>query len=540
MSRVRARVAAAVILVLVIAVTGWRHSPPPLARVTEPGQFDGFRAQEFLRDFIADGAPRAVGSLGHAAAHERLCTSLTALGCEVIEQPFVARGWNRTAVAMTNVLVRIRGTEPDPQQGCVLVSAHYDSVSRGEGAGDNAAGVACALEITRALKADPPRRDTLVLFTDGEEVGLRGAAAFVAEHPAWKDVGAVVNLDARGSDGPVYIFEVGADRSTHAALLFEVNPSAKTTSLASEAYQHMPNGTDFSVYRRGGCPGFNLAFIGSPRNYHSHDDTRATLDPRTMNQLGTNALALVRALADGWIGMGYHSGHPQSGTSAVWFDFYSVAVVWWPPWLTLVSIGLSLLVLGVVLRVHRHRSTASLLGTLMGATSAACGVLCAIAIGTAFSSTMRWSEKVDMPWPAASIWWGDALLLVVGASCIVVLSRVVNRRRRARRTATCADWDTWLGGWLLIVVLCAVIAWAAPGAIHPLLCPLVAASTVSAVGCTKRWETLNGCALASGTVALLVWAPLEPAFADAFGLGLGGFTALRGALVALAFRPLCD
>jgi len=109
----------------------------------------------------------------------------------------------------------------------------------------------------------------------------------------------VVNLDARGSDGPVYIFETGSHGGAHAAFLSALNVPARTTSLAAEAYRRMPNGTDFSVYMWGGRAGFNLAFIGSPRNYHTAGDTMDALDARTMNQMGTSALALVRALAEG-------------------------------------------------------------------------------------------------------------------------------------------------------------------------------------------------------------------------------------------------
>ena len=44
------------------------------------------------------------------------------------------------------------------------------------GASDDAAGVAAALEIVRAIQAGgQPLRDIIVLITDGEEAGLRGA-----------------------------------------------------------------------------------------------------------------------------------------------------------------------------------------------------------------------------------------------------------------------------------------------------------------------------------------------------------------------------
>ncbi len=39
----------------------------------------------------------------------------------------------------------------------------------------------------------------------------------------------------------------------------------------------MPNGSDFSVARELGYPGFNYAFIGGQFDYHSPSSTPATL-----------------------------------------------------------------------------------------------------------------------------------------------------------------------------------------------------------------------------------------------------------------------
>ncbi len=548
MSRCRARVAAVFILAGVIALTIVRHGPEAIVAQSAGGDFDGSRAMQSLRAFVGDGASRDVGSAGHAAAELRLRSALANLDCEVGEQSFHARGWNRTSVPMMNLFVRLRGTSADAALPSVLLSAHYDSVARGEGAGDNAAGVACALEIIRALKARPAERDIVVLFTDGEEVGLYGARAFVTDHPLWNQVGAVVNLDARGSDGPVYIFETGCDGETHAAMLASLDLPAHTTSLAREAYARMPNGTDFSVYLRGGRPGFNLAFIGSPRNYHTADDTVANLDPRTVNQMGVNALALVRALAAGTppmlsaaeIAECTGTDASQQRISAVWFDFFRFTLVRWPTWVSHCALASSVIAGLIALRALRRRGSASLLGSLFSAVSVALLLLLAILVGAILSLGLKSFGIVEVPWPRDNIWWGDAMLLAVGALYVAMPSRLTARRRQLRRSVTCSDWDAWFGGWAVVAVLAGAIGVIAPGAVHPLLVALVAAALLTVVACRRNASTLSWYSVATGAVALLVWAPLEPAFVDAFGLSLGGFTALRGALVMIAFRPLCD
>ncbi len=553
-TRKRAPLVVACAFIVIVALTALRHFPSAIQESADLGAFGGHRAREELVRFIADGSARAVATPGHDAALVRLQERVTRLcadgRCTLTEQSFFARGWKRTAVAMTNLLVRVRGTHPDAKPPYVLLSVHYDGVPMGPGAGDNGAGVACALEIIRALTATPPANDVLVLFCDGEETGLCGARAFALENPAWSEVGAVVNLDARGSDGPVYIFEVGADGPAHAKLLGDLNLPTRTTSLAAEAYQRMPSGTDFTVYLRGGRPGFNLAFIGSPRNYHTAADTIANLDERTMNQMGVSALALVRALSGGAPPMPSAKEFSKTSSaraaddalasrrSAVWFDFCGFFIVRWSAWLSVAAAVGSLAVFLFALRRTRRDGGASLIGTAISCGAVVISIALAVLIGSLVSFALdRWSN-VDMPWPAASIWWGQSALLMIGAGVATITSRFVARHRMSRRSSDCVRWDAWFGGWVVLAALAITVASAAPGAVHPLLVPCVVAAAFTILARALRWNSPDWCAAAAGIAALLVWAPIEATFADAFGLSFGGFTALRGALVAIALQPL--
>lgn len=548
-TRRRARITMFFCLIGVIALTVFRHFPAQSAATAADAKvFGGDRAIEELRRFVADGTSRAVATAGHDAARQRLRDRVTELGMSFTEQTFFARGWNRTAVEMTNILVRVPGESSDHRPPFVLLSAHYDCVPAGAGAGDNGAGVACALEIIRALVVSPAKNDVLVLFTDGEETGLCGARSFALENSNWELVGATVNLDARGSDGPVYIFETGTDGSTHSAMLASLNVPARTTSLAAEAYRRMPNGTDFSVYLRGGRPGFNLAFIGSPRNYHTAQDTIENLDPHTMNQMGTSALALVRALSSGQSPMPTATEFAlwtpktsnQDVRSAVWFDLFGFFVIRWPAWLSDCLVIASIVALLSSLRSFRSTSSATLIGTIIGCADVLAGIVIAVVAGTLASLALERSGFIEMPWPIASIWWADAALLLLGAIATLIPSQLVARHRLKRRAIACASWDAWFGGWFAIALLTLMIAWLAPGAVHPLLVPLVTAVIALIIARKKNWLTPDWCACAAGIAALLVWAPLEPTFADAFGLSLGGFTALRGGLITIAMRPLGD
>ena len=81
-----------------------------------------------------------------------------------------------------NTIAEIPGT--DLKDEVVMLGGHMDSWHGGTGATDNAAGVAVAMEAMRILQALnlKPRRTIRVALWSGEEQGLLGSRAYVAEH----------------------------------------------------------------------------------------------------------------------------------------------------------------------------------------------------------------------------------------------------------------------------------------------------------------------------------------------------------------------
>lgn len=91
------------------------------------------------------------------------------------------------------------------------------------------------LEVARALGALPPlRNDVVLLFTDAEESGGIGSEAFVSLDPLAAEGGVVLNLEARGSGGPVVMFETSEDNAALAALYASAAPQPVATSAAVE------------------------------------------------------------------------------------------------------------------------------------------------------------------------------------------------------------------------------------------------------------------------------------------------------------------
>ena len=85
-----------------------------------------------------------------------------------------------------NVIADIPGTDPALRDQVVLVGAHLDSWHTANGATDNGDGAAAAMEAMRILSAvgARPRRTIRVALWSGEEQGLLGARAYIAQHLA--------------------------------------------------------------------------------------------------------------------------------------------------------------------------------------------------------------------------------------------------------------------------------------------------------------------------------------------------------------------
>jgi carboxypeptidase Q len=81
-----------------------------------------------------------------------------------------------------NTIAEIPGT--DLKDEIVMLGGHMDSWHSGTGATDNAAGVSVAMEAVRIIQALglKPRRTIRVGLWSGEEQGLLGSRAYVAEH----------------------------------------------------------------------------------------------------------------------------------------------------------------------------------------------------------------------------------------------------------------------------------------------------------------------------------------------------------------------
>jgi len=306
----------------------------PPAPVSADAPATAFSAARAMGDVYAvGGAPHPTGSFNNAAVRAYLIARLDSMGLEVATasgrmSPQAKNrldGWRKAiepAPPLTNIVAILPGR--DRAQPAVLLMAHHDSVWGSPAAADDGAGVASVLETIRAIKAGgQPRRDVMVLLTDGEELGLEGAKAFFATDPRRAHVGVIVNLETRGGGGRATMFETGSDNGAMMDLFGRAVRRPVSTSLSVFIYKKLPNSTDLTVAKKLGYPGFNFAFIGRAGLYHSPLATPDALDQGALQDMGRQTLDLTRALADA-------PTLPGRAADRTFFDAYGLVFVSYP------------------------------------------------------------------------------------------------------------------------------------------------------------------------------------------------------------------
>lgn len=297
-----------------------------------------FSATRAMADVRAIGSkPHPTGSAEDAQVRAYLTQRLQSMGMTVNESrgPLSEKGkarldaWRGGAAPAPDV-VSLIATLPgrDPAKPALLLMAHHDSVWGSPGAADDSAGVASILEVVRAIRASgqPPERTLMVLFTDGEELGLEGAHHFFGADPARAQIGVIVNLETRGGGGRASMFETGNSNGAMIDLFARSVRQPVGTSLSVFVYNNLPNYTDYTVAKKQGIPGFNFAFIGRPGLYHSPLATPDALDQGSLQDMGRQALDLSRGLLAVPV-------LPGQAPDRVFYDLFGLVFVAYPAWI---------------------------------------------------------------------------------------------------------------------------------------------------------------------------------------------------------------
>ena len=232
-----------------------------------------------------------------------------------------------------NTVAEIPGT--DLKDEIVMLGGHMDSWHSGTGATDNGAGVSVGMEAVRILQALglKPRRTIRIALWSGEEQGLLGSRAYVAEHfgkmetptppagagngngsggsstttaapvlvtkPDYEKLSAYFNLDnGTGKIRGVYLQGNEAVRPLFRQWLmaFRDRPEDKTSWGASTLSISNTGGTDHLAFDAIGLPGFQFIqdeIEYDTRTHHSNQDVFDRIQGDDMKQAATIMAAFI-------------------------------------------------------------------------------------------------------------------------------------------------------------------------------------------------------------------------------------------------------
>lgn len=479
-----------------LTTIGLDTPPRPLPERASPSVFSAERAAKHLS--IIGRSPHPLNSPEHDVVRDYIVRALRDLGfAPEIQRTTDITERSGIEGALDNIVCRLRGSS---QEKAVLVVAHYDSVTTGPGASDDGVAVAAFLETARALKSLPQlKRDVIFLFTDGEEMGLFGARAFVEEHPWARDVGFVFNFEARGTSGPSIMFETSDNNGWLIRNFAQAASHPVANSLSYEIYKRLPNSTDFTIFRRAGYAGLNFAFIDGLAYYHTKFDSVENADRGSLQHQGDYVLEMVQHF-------GNATSEDPKAANLVYFDLLGWVLIRYGQ-----SIVNFLLVLACILvagnwalglRQKRIHVGDGLLGLVAMVLSVAIVAGGAKAASWTISALMQNSSRI-MKGMLFHPQWYILAFSAFGLGCGLVFYCLVVKRIDSQNLVAGV-----LLGW---VALTAVVSFYVPGGSYLFLWPLLfAAAGQLAVGGTKLIPArmANIVLVFSSLPAILVIAPM--------------------------------
>lgn len=267
---------------------------PPIAPACAPADtFSAERAVKLLE--YPTQMIHPYGSQELAKVRQYLVQKLKLLGVEpIVQTEYLANSskhGHNSMERVDNIMVVLPGYAPTRS---ILVMGHYDSTPYGVGCADDGSAVAAMYETIQALLHTPPlKNDVIFLFTDGEEAGTLGPRAFM-KHPLFETVGVCFNFEARGHYGPSMMYQTSNNNLWLIKEFAKAAPYPRASSAMFEIAGKMPTSTDFYVLKPKGVSGFDFAFVGGIRYYHTPNDDIEHLSLRSLQHHGSYALSLVK------------------------------------------------------------------------------------------------------------------------------------------------------------------------------------------------------------------------------------------------------
>jgi Peptidase family M28 len=512
------------ILICLCRLIACCYQPPePLKLDAPPELFSAARAYEQLRRLLGEESPHPTGTRSDAKLTERLLRELDRLGLKATSSErwvIVSRDGQSVLNRIQNVVAVISSSHPEKRS--IMLACHHDSVAAGPGASDDGTSMAAFLEVGRALQLQAPLpRPVVLLFTDGEESGLVGARDFCDNNPLREHVGIVLNFEARGTRGGSLMFETSRGNRWMIDQVGKGVRKPMTSSAYVEVYRMMPNTSDLAVFMDRGLSGLNFAYIDGVNSYHTSRDNLQSIDLRSMQHHGDNALQLVRQLLSSNIEQGM-----RADEDAVYTDLFARWIIMWPqslgPWFS----GFALVIMVWIAHSGRVYFQLTAGGVIKG-------ILCwlAVLLGAVFSSWCGWwllraADAIPTPFPGGvdrDVW----MLYLLGCMGVFAVSASIRINPGI----------FWIVNAVLGALSAAVLSFTFSGFSYLWLLPTAANVASGLTLWRKRFsrERLFIACILMSLVNGTVWFPVCLLLPEALGLSVAP---VFGALMAMLLLPL--
>lgn len=232
-----------------------------------------------------------------------------------------------------NVVAEIRGSEKPDEY--VVLGAHLDSFELGTGALDNGCNAALVIDVLRAIKASglQPRRSIRFILFSGEEQGMMGSRAYVADHKADLDkIAGVIAIDS--GTGKITGYSVGGRKDVAASVQPLLAPLAQFG--AHQVLMNAETGTDHFDFMLQGVPTFMVEQVEANymENYHAVSDTFDKVDFAQLKKNAAEEAVLVWELANltGRVGPRLHRAEIEQTLRETHLDQEMKSMEMWDDW----------------------------------------------------------------------------------------------------------------------------------------------------------------------------------------------------------------
>jgi len=299
---------------------------PAAARSTPAGPTAAQRVTQALRDARAgvilkpstgefgtvfvtgrDGGPGAVPSVTLSAEHYNMIARMLAQQLPVKLRVNVQSTYHDNDGGNAyNVIAELPGIDPVLRDEVVMVGGHLDSWHTGVGATDNADGVATVMEAMRLLKASGVRirRTIRIALWGGEEQGLLGSRAWVAQHLAGDANAAArakfdVYFNIDNGTGPIYGWYLQNNQEVRPIFDSWLEP-LKAIGARRNVIEPVGS-TDHMSFIDAGVPGFNPIqdYVNYDKHtHHTNMDTPERLQTKELQQAAIMMAVFVHNAAN--------------------------------------------------------------------------------------------------------------------------------------------------------------------------------------------------------------------------------------------------